>query len=232
MIRVLLLGLVYTLLLLVLLLFLFWRLWFCRKPRRVIPEGPRLIVSPANGTVAVVERYDATRSGARVTAEKWNAGSVEILAKEVAKKGWFLLIVMTPLNVHYQRAPVTGRVLATRHTRGSFHNAVKDPGKLLTLENERNELLIETRVPSAKSISRTIDGEETVRRVKVVQIAGVLARRISCFAERNQKIEKGEPIGFINLGSQVAVLLPEDAAVTVEPGDVVIDGETVIAAWR
>lgn len=193
-------------------LFLFWRLWFCRKPKRRIPEGAKNIISPANGTVEVIKKF----SSPTVKAKKWNTGSVEFMAQDVAKKGWFILIVMTPLNVHYQRAPFTGKVLGTHYSKGKFHNAVKDPARLLTLENERNEILFETKHG----------------KMKIVQIAGALARRINCFVEKDQKVQKGEEVGFINLGSQVAMLLPENVEIKVKNGQTVIDGETIIGAFK
>ncbi len=197
-------------------LLLFWKLWFCREPQRRVPKAGKVIVSPANGTVAVVRRFDTTKQKT-VGAKKWNRASVEILAEDVAKKGWFLLIVMTPLHVHYQRAPVDGKVIKTVYTPGKFLNAVKEPEKLLTLENERNEILIETTMGKRR------------KRVKVVQIAGVLARRIIPYVSGGEEVRKGELLGFINLGSQVALLLPDDVTVQVKPGDTVIDGETVVA---
>lgn len=202
----------FVIIIILLLFFLFWKLWFCRKPRRSIPYGKKIIASPANGTIAVVRRYDSER----VQVKKWNLGSVELLARDVAPRGWFILIVMTPLNVHVQRAPVTGTVLATKHVPGKFLNAMNEPGRLLTLENERNEILIEG-----------MDG-----RLKVVQIAGTLARRISCRVSKGQVVEKGEAIGFINLGSQVALILPANIEIKVKKGDRVTDGETVIGVYH
>jgi len=209
-------GIVYALLFLIIAFFLFWRLWFCRQPRRQMPKGDKVIVSPANGTVAVVRRFDTTLAKKTIKAQKWNTGSVEFLAQDVAQRGWFVLIVMTPLNVHYQRAPFAGKVIGTHYAPGKFHNAVKNAEKLLTLENEKNEILFEGK-----------DG-----RFKVVQIAGVLARRISCFVGKNHKVEKGQVIGFINIGSQVALLLPAKARLSVKEGDAVVDGETVIGAFK
>ena len=195
---------------LIILFLLFWRYWFCRRPKRKTPRGDT-VVSPANGTVAVVRQFDTST----VKAKKWNKGSVEFLAQDVAKKGWFILIVMTALNVHFQRAPMKGEVIKLHHEPGKFFNAVKDAEKLLTLQNERNEILLKT----------------TKGKIKIVQIAGVLARRIFCHVSKNEKVEKGSVIGFINFGSQVALLLPAKAKVQAKPGDVVVDGETVIAKW-
>jgi phosphatidylserine decarboxylase len=197
---------------LLVLLLLFWKLWFSRKPRRTIPYGTEVIASPANGRIAVVRQYDSER----VQVKKWNQGSVEVLARDVAPRGWFVLIVMTPLNVHYQRAPITGNVLATNHVRGKFLNAVAEPERLLALENERNEILIQ--------------GERG--RLKVVQIAGAVARRIRCFVHEGDRVEKGSLLGFIDLGSQVALILPADVDVKVQRGDRVLDGETPIAAFK
>ncbi|MBR9693302.1 phosphatidylserine decarboxylase family protein [Candidatus Woesearchaeota archaeon] len=195
---------------LIILSLLFWRYWFCRRPKRKTPKGD-VVVSPANGTVAVVQKFDTST----VKVKKWNKGSVEFLARDVAKKGWFVLIVMTPMHVHFQRAPMKGEVMKTHHEHGKFFNAVKDAEKLLTLQNERNEILMKTKHG----------------KIKIVQIAGVLARRIICHVHKNEKVEKGSVIGFINLGSQVALLLSSKAKVLAKPGDVVVDGETVIAKW-
>ncbi len=199
---------------LIVLFYLFRKLWFSRDPVRHGPKDPALILSPANGTVVVVERFDTTKA-ASVTARKWNKGRAGILCKDVDKKGWFVLIVMTPLNVHYQRAPVEGTVVSSIRTPGKFLNAVKEPEKLLALENEKNEILLTT----------------AHGKVKVVQIAGYLARRIHSYVAPGKRVKRGATIGFIDLGSQVALVLPERARVRAKPGDTVIDGETVIGVF-
>ncbi len=193
-------------------LLLFHRFWFCRQPRRRIPRTPRAIVSPANGRLAVVKRF-STR---QLTVKKWNRGSVELLCADVAPRGWFLLIVMTPLHVHYQRAPSDGTLLQEEYRPGRFHNAVRRAEQLVTLENERNEMLFRNRYG----------------RFKVAQIAGYLARRITSYLNRGQRVRRGEPIGFINLGSQVALILPENVTITAREGMTLIDGETIIAYWE
>jgi len=200
---------------LILAFFLYWRFWFGRQPRRAVPPDERTIVSPANGKLVVIRKFDVKKSSSAL-AKKWNGGSVDVLCKDVAPKGWFVLIMMTPLNVHYQRAPIAGRVVNVKYVKGKFLNAVKNPERLLTLENEKNEI--------------TFQGARG--KVKVVQIAGVLARRIRAFVAKNDKVEKGGVVGFINLGSQVAIVLPESVKLNVKVGDVVIDGETIIAKYR
>lgn len=200
-----------TLVLTGLILFLFHQLWFCRRPARKVPRKPG-IVSPANGRVAVVQRFTSPR--ARV--KKWNRGSVELLCSDVARRGWLVLIVMTPLHVHYQRAPDKGTLVRERYRPGTFRNAVANAEELGTLENERNELLF----------------ENDHGRFKVAQIAGVLARRITSYRTAGDAVKRGDLLGFINLGSQVALILPEHVELSVAPGDTVIDGETLLGVWR
>ena len=184
---------------------LFW-LWFSRQPKRAIPAGENIIVSPANGRVVKIMKFNGP-----VIAEKWNKGLVTLKTSDVAKRGWFVLIMMTPLDVHWQRAPLAGKTISTQHVPGKFKNAVFKASSLSALQNERNEILMKTKKG----------------KIKVVQIAGLLARRISCFVKKNQAVQKGELIGFISFGSQVALLLPENAKLEVEEGSKVKDGERV-----
>jgi len=82
-----------------------------------------------------------------------------------------------------------------------------------TLENEKNEILI----------------QKGKTKIKVIQIAGLACRRINCFVKKNQSVKKGQKIGFIDLGSQVTLILPKHLKIKVKHGQTVIEGETVIA---
>ncbi|MBR9702441.1 phosphatidylserine decarboxylase family protein [Candidatus Woesearchaeota archaeon] len=199
-------GICLLLLGVLLLLFgVFW-LWFARQPRRSIHAGENIIVSPANGKIVKMMKFDGP-----VIAEKWNKGITQLETNDVAKRGWFVLIMMTPLDVHWQRAPLSGTIINTQHVPGKFKNAVFGASSLSALQNERNEILMKTKKGN----------------IKVVQIAGLLARRISCFVNKDAQVNKGELIGFISFGSQVALLLPENAKLEVEEGFKVKDGERI-----
>lgn len=207
-------AVVFALFLIMLLLsifLLFYRFWFLRKPERRIPEGDS-IVSPANGRIARIIEIDKQR-----TAEisKGLLGKLNLVVKDTVKSGYLIVIVMTPMHVHYQRSPVDGKVLNIRYRKGRFINVVKDASSLRSLQNERNEMII---------------SNKRIGKIKVVQVAGFLARRISCFVKKNQKIHKGEELGLISLGSQVLLVLPE-LKLQVKEGQEVIDGETVIARF-
>jgi phosphatidylserine decarboxylase len=120
-------------------------------------------------------------------------------------------VFMNICNVHSNRSPVDGRVEQVHYHPGRFLNAALDKA---SLENERNAVLIKTR-----------DGTE----VTCVQIAGLIARRILCYARPNDTLSRGQRFGFIRFGSRVDVYLPVSARAAVSVGDKVYAGFSVIA---
>jgi len=108
------------------------------------------------------------------------------------------------------RSPVAGRVENIIYQPGKFLNADLDKA---SADNERNSLVIAT-------------GNT---RVAVVQIAGLVARRIVCFVRTGQPVGIGERFGMIRFGSRLDVYLPEDVAPLVAVGQIAVGGETVIA---
>lgn len=185
------------------LLLLFWRFWFLRDPEREVPGGD-VIVSPADGKILEIREVELPGSGEK------GAGEFNFLGKELGKKALMLSIFMSPLDVHVNRAPIAGEVIAVRYHGGGFHPADSE----LANQNESNEIIIK--------------GEKHT--IGVVQVAGILARRIECFTAAGANVEKGERIGLINLGSRVVLLMPPHIKPEVEAGDRVFAGSTVIAA--
>lgn len=120
-------------------------------------------------------------------------------------------IFMNVFNCHINRAPVEGAIAKIAYTPGLFINASMDKS---SDDNERNALCI-----------TMADG----RHVAVVQIAGLLARRIVCWAKDGQHIRAGERFGMIRFGSRVDLYLPDGVAPLVAVGQSMIGGETVIA---
>lgn len=199
--------------LLFLALFAFYQFWFLRQPARIIPVDSLAFISPANGKIAAVEPWDADQ----IEWEK-DAGIVQVMTQDVGTKGWLIAIEMNVMNVHYQRAPMPGRFLKKEYTKGKFNNALIKTNRFgLRLENERNDLLFET---------------ATGMRYKVVQVAGLLARRIEDYLNPGQEVATGEVIGLIKMGSQVALILPENTEPLVKPGDKVVDGESILATIK
>ncbi|EME17390.1 MULTISPECIES: phosphatidylserine decarboxylase [Rhodococcus] len=120
-------------------------------------------------------------------------------------------IFLSVLDVHVQRSPVGGTVKEVVHQAGKFLSAdLADASEV----NERNSMLIET-----------ADGHE----VAVVQIAGLLARRIVCYAGVGDVLPIGDTYGLIRFGSRVDTYFPAGTTLLVEPGQRTIGAETVIA---
>jgi phosphatidylserine decarboxylase len=119
---------------------------------------------------------------------------------------------MNVFNCHVNRAPMRGRIVSINYRPGSFVNAELDKA---SEDNERNGLVIETR-----------HGQ-----IGVVQIAGLVARRILCFSHVNEPVDAGERFGLIRFGSRLDVFLPAGAAPRVALGQTAVAGETVIAEF-
>jgi phosphatidylserine decarboxylase len=121
-------------------------------------------------------------------------------------------VFMNVFNVHANRSPVDGTVVGAWYHRGSFLNAALDKA---SAENERNALHL-----------RTPDGAD----VTCVQIAGLIARRILCYAKPGDTLARGQRYGFIRFGSRVDVYVAPASTPRVAVGDVVYATETILAA--
>ena len=119
-------------------------------------------------------------------------------------------IFMSVLDVHVNRSPVSGKIEKIAYKHGKFLNADLDKA---SEENERNGFVIAT-------------GKG---KLGVVQIAGLIARRIVCFVREGENVAAGERIGLIRFGSRVDVYLPQGAHTLVAEGQRAIAGETVLA---
>ena len=115
---------------------------------------------------------------------------------------------MNVFNVHVNRVPYSGKIEAINYHEGKFFSANLDKA---SLDNERNEVMI-----------RADDG----RSIWMVQIAGLIARRIVCWVNVGTTIKKGERFGLIRFGSRVDIYLPEDSRISVKLKDKVKAGQT------
>ena len=122
-------------------------------------------------------------------------------------------IFMSVFDCHVNRSPVTGRIEEIVYHAGAFVSADLDKA---SEDNERNSFVIAT----------------GTTRIGVVQIAGLVARRIVCFVRKGATVGAGERIGMIRFGSRVDVYLPEGVRPLVAEGQIAIAGETVVADLR
>jgi phosphatidylserine decarboxylase len=165
-------------------------LFFFRDPPRAAPQEPGVILAPADGRVLEVERVEEP-----------------VYLNGLAQR---ISIFLSILDVHVNRAPISGTVELVRHVPGSFRQAFRSEA---SEANEHN--LIGIRDARARLLVR--------------QIAGALARRVVCWVSPGDSLRAGQRIGVIKFGSRVELFLPPEAQVVVRPGDRVRGGLTAVA---
>ena len=123
-------------------------------------------------------------------------------------------IFMNVFNVHVNRIPISGKIVWLKYVPGTFFNASLDKA------SENNERMI-IKIEVSKN-----------NYVYVVQIAGLIARRIKCDLNENQNVNVGERFGIIRFGSRVDLYIPLNSIVKVMEGQTVIAGETIVAQMK
>lgn len=154
---------------------------FFRIPKRSKTYTEKEIVCPADGKVVVIEETEET--------EYFKDRRIQVS------------IFMSPLNVHANYYPITGRLVYQKYHPGKFLVAWHPKS---STENERTTMVVK---------------DDSGREVLIRQIAGAVARRICYYGEIDSSVEKGEELGFIKFGSRVDLFLPLDANIDVNIGD-------------
>jgi len=170
-------------------LIMIFTLNFFRDPERTTPNKENIIVSPADGKVLFVREIEDNR---------FLNGKAKVVA-----------IFMSPLNVHVNRIPVSGKVEYVKYHPGEFIAAFEDKA---SEKNERNEIGINSKHG----------------KVLFVQIAGFIARRIVSDLKIGDEVKIGERFGMIRFGSRVDVIVPPDWTEKVKKDDIVYAGETIL----
>ena len=138
------------------------------------------------------------------------ADGVVSFVKEEPKKKVTISVFMNVHNVHVNRTPIAGKVRRTKYSKGPHAPAYKP------IANKNEQLVT--------------DLDTDIGPVRVVQIAGTVARRIVPYIKKGDRLYKGQKIGIIKLGSRVDIVLPSDMVkVKVEKGEKVLAGETTVA---
>jgi phosphatidylserine decarboxylase len=162
---------------------------FFRDPERTVPNKSNIVVSPADGRVLFVK---------------------DVLDENfLNSKAKMVSIFMSPLNVHVNRIPITGKVEYVKYIQGEYLAAFEDKA---SERNERNEIGITS--PAGK--------------VFFTQIAGFVARRIISDLKVGDSVNIGNRFGMIKFGSRVDIIVPEQWQVKVKKDDNVTAGETIL----
>ncbi len=162
---------------------------FFRDPKRTVPNKVNIVVSPADGRILFVKE---------VLEDKFINGKAKLVS-----------IFMSPLNVHVNRIPISGKVEYVKYIRGEYLAAFEDKA---SERNERNEIGITN--PAGK--------------VFFTQIAGFVARRIVSDLKVGDSVNIGNRFGMIKFGSRVDIIVPVEWQVKVKKDDNVTAGETIL----
>lgn len=164
---------------------------FFRDPERVAPDVDGTVISAADGKVCAVDE-------APIPGDS----SSEVFSR--------VSVFMSPLDVHVNRAPISGKVGSVVHKAGEFRAAFRD---LASEHNERNLIVLQ---------------DAGGQRHAIIQIAGYLARRIVCRIAPDERITRGERLGLIMFGSRVDHFMPRGYRPVVAVGNRVRAGESII----
>jgi phosphatidylserine decarboxylase len=177
-----------------------WCIAFFRDPDRKTPDGVGLIICPADGKLLPI--VDAVPPP-------------ELGMGDAARPR--LSIFMNVFNVHVNRNPLSGNVVALSYRAGKFFNASFDKA---SIHNERMSIRLRPEGEAG-------DGKD----LAVVQIAGLVARRIVCDLAQGEGVHRGARFGIIRFGSRVDVYLPPGTEILVQAGITTRAGETVLARF-
>ena len=179
---------------------LVWCVYFFRNPKRTTPTRPGLVISPADGRVVAVKAGVVPDPDLGLGAEPRTRIS----------------IFLNVFDVHVNRIPVDGTVIHRHYRPGKFVNASLDKA---SVDNER----------MAVALQMTGEHPFAGQTLGVVQIAGLIARRILCAAQVDQAYKAGARYGIIRFGSRTDIYLPAGLQPLVVVGQYMLGGETVLA---
>jgi phosphatidylserine decarboxylase len=169
-------------------------LQFFRNPERMPPNiDENILIAPADGKVVVIEK---------------------VIESEIFKEERMLVsIFMSPINVHVNRNPVSGKVIVSR-----YH-----PGKYLAAWNPKS---------STENERTTVVYQHAKGNIMIRQVAGALARRIVNYLKEGDEVKRGHEMGFIKFGSRVDIYLPLNAEILVTMDQVVSGNISEIALLK
>lgn len=206
--------------------------WFYRDPVRLADAAGNVVISPADGQVVYIKKFSDGAVESTKLGRDIKLNELTDLKLPEHKDGWIIGIYMSPFDVHFNYAPLPGRIKSIAYTKAKtnvpmvdlleyirftyLRRAVDNFSEKFHLENERNSLLVEG------------PGFDYA----VIEIADKFVNKISCFVEEGEMLKTGDKVGFIDRGSQVDIIIYKtDIDIKVKQGQQVYGAKTVLASY-
>ena len=214
--------------------FTFWRFYyFFRDPKRNPPSG-KVIVAPADGYITYVKEVKSgsipspIKDGVAIPLHEWGGFFKDEF--NAGQSGVLIGIYMTPLSVHINRSPISGKIkrILKIPAKGKNRSMVKmmmrlvfgmkpyEKGSDYLINNARNTIIV--------------DGD---LKLAVIQIADSYVKEVDCFVNEGDEVQTGDKIGMIRMGSQCDLFIPHSSAIKIrcKEGEKVYAGESILADY-
>lgn len=210
-------------------LFLLWRVYFLRNPKRIIPDG-NVIVAPADGTVLYIKEVKKGKIPFAVKNKKEiPLNEINGIATELTEDAWLVGIFMSPMSVHRNRIPMQGEIILKEYMPSTSN---------LSMVKATTDILLR-RVPLRDyefypvNERQTIGIKTKIGNIFIVQIADKWIKKIVCKVAIGDFVKTGQQYGMIRFGSQCDILLQKNdkLKIVVKPGQYLKAGSSIIAEY-
>jgi len=210
-------------------LFLLWRVYFLRNPKRIIPEG-NVIVAPADGIILYIKEVKKGKIPFSVKSEKAiPLHELNAIEYGLAEDGWLVGIFMNPMSVHRNRIPLKGKIILKEYQPSTSN---------LSMVKATTDIFLR-RVPLRDyefypvNERKTIGVKTKLGNIFIIQIADKWIKKIVCRGSVGDFVKTGEQYGMIRFGSQCDILIPQSdkIKIVVTPGKYLKAGSSVIAEF-
>ena len=210
-------------------LFLCWRIYFLRNPKRKIPQG-NVLVAPADGTILYIKNI--SRGEIPIALKKHKSiplTEITGIGEYPNTSGFLIGIFMDPMSVHRNRIPISGKIVFKKHLLTPFNlSMVKATTNILLKRRPFNDYEF---YPTNERLTIGIKTERGI--ISVTQIADKWIRKIVSWVDIGERVTKGQQYGMIRFGSQCDIFIPDsfDIQIKIKPGNYMYAGESILATY-
>ena len=207
------------------------RVWFYRDPVRIPPSGENLILAPADGKIVYIHPF---QKGEVVSEKLGKPIRITEITKGPApdKNGWLIGIYMSPLDVHFNYAPLGGKIIEIIHTPAAVNLPMVDFWEYIRLTYFRRVVDLIGHHYRLVNERLTLFLSHQYLDLALVEIADKFVNKITCFVQPGQEVVKGHKLSFIERGSQVdLIIFSPELKFLVKVGQQVYGGQTPVCQF-